>query len=213
MDMEMPWHGQDLGPPARGAPPPSFSPSGSDRGPCFPPSPATFGENRDYRDTGWCEEPGVGNEGDESLWGARPGNGGRGGGGQLGPPHSSTSPGPGTTSSTGLPYSPPRVAAAEGPDRGAGADTEPGRRAGRTPRRCSDRRGPASLRRGRRRSRHRRSPHAAPAILWRRGEQGRPSWGAEPALLSALTLALPAVFPCHVVAKRGICPDYFKSGM
>lgn len=67
-----------------------------------------------------------------------------------------------------------------------------------------------SLRRGRRRSR--RSAQAAPAILWQRGEQGGRSSGAEPVLPSALTLALPAVFPCHLVAKCGIRQGYFKSG-
>lgn len=62
------------------------------------------------------------------------------------------------------------------------------------------------------RSRRRRSPQAPPAILWQRGEQGRPSSGAGPVLMGALTLAVPAVFPCRLVAKCGICQYYFKSG-
>ncbi|XP_059709684.1 uncharacterized protein LOC132330894 [Haemorhous mexicanus] len=72
-----------------------------------------------------------------------------------------------------------------------------------------------SLRRGRRRSRRRRrrSPQAAPAILWQRGEQGRPSSGAEPVLLRAVTLALPAVFPCHLAAKCGIRQIILNQGV
>lgn len=30
--------------------------------------------------------------------------------------------------------------------------------------------------------------------------------------LSAPALALPAVIPCHLAAKCGICQDYFESG-